>query len=339
MVWYVRVKRGPRIRIQAKYGSPEFLTAYHHAVKGRSVPVTAKAGHGSLKWLFENYMASPEWASTAGETRKQFGYQFQKMLQQSGAGPINEINKRHIVEGRDRRAGTPSDANKFVKASRKLFAWALERELVDKNPAADVKLLVLPNANDGFHTWTADECVAFEVRWPVGTRERLAFDILLYTGLRRSDAVRLGPPNVKDEFAAIKTEKTGVTVTVPLLAPLLKSIQAATTGKQTFLITLKETPFSKESFGNWFRKACQKAKVPGSAHGLRKAGAVRAAENGATEAQLNALFGWADGSRESATYTRKAGRAKLAKAAASLLLPPEPQREVREKTPQPIENK
>ena len=65
MVWYVRVKRGPRIRIQAKYGSPEFLTAYHHAVKGRSVPVTAKAGHGSLKWLFENYMASPEWASTA----------------------------------------------------------------------------------------------------------------------------------------------------------------------------------------------------------------------------------------------------------------------------------
>lgn len=57
------------------------------------------------------------------------------------------------------------------------------------------------------------------------------------------------------------------------------------------------------------------AGCPGSAHGLRKARARRAAEDGATEAQLNALFGWADGSRESAVYTRTANRAKLARSA------------------------
>jgi hypothetical protein len=49
--------------------------------------------------------------------------------------------------------------------------------------------------------------------------------------------------------------------------------------------------------------------LPGSAHELGKAGTRRAAEDGATEAQLNALFGWADGCRESATYTRSANRA------------------------------
>ena len=111
----------------------------------------------------------------------------------------------------------------------------------------------------------------------------------------------------RNGVAAIKTDKTGEIVTFPLLPPLLSSIEHTQTGDSTFLITSKGTPFKKESFGNWFRKACHAANVPGAAHGLRKAGAVRAAENGATEAQLNALFGWADGSRESATYTRKAG--------------------------------
>lgn len=59
------------------------------------------------------------------------------------------------------------------------------------------------------------------------------------------------------------------------------------------------------------------AGVPGTVHGLRKAGARRAAEAGATEAQLNALFGWAPGSRESATYTRTADNARLARSTRS----------------------
>ena len=71
-------------------------------------------------------------------------------------------------------------------------------------------------------------------------------------------------------------------------------------------------------FGNWFREVCEKAGVPGSAHGLRKAGATRAANNGATEAQLEAIFGWRGGGM-AALYTREANRVKLAHDAASKL--------------------
>ena len=60
----------------------------------------------------------------------------------------------------------------------------------------------------------------------------------------------------------------------------------------------------------------------GSAHGLRKTGATLAAENGATEAQLNAIFGWAQGSRESARYTAAARRKVLAEAGARLIFVP-----------------
>jgi integrase len=69
---------------------------------------------------------------------------------------------------------------------------------------------------------------------------------------------------------------------------------------------------TKESFGNWFRDACKAADVAGSAHGLRKAGATRAANNGATVAQLEAIFGWSGGGIAS-LYTRQADRTRLAK--------------------------
>jgi integrase len=75
---------------------------------------------------------------------------------------------------------------------------------------------------------------------------------------------------------------------------------------------------TKESFGNWFREASKAAGVPGSAHGLRKAGATRAAENGATTTELKAMFGWTDDAMP-AHYTRTADRARTAASGMSKL--------------------
>ena len=80
----------------------------------------------------------------------------------------------------------------------------------------------------------------------------------------------------------MRTEKTGTPVTIPLLPELAEIIAVSKTGDLAFIATVTGTPMTKESFGNWFRDACKAAGVPGSAHGLRKAGATRAANNGAT---------------------------------------------------------
>ena len=125
-----------------------------------------------------------------------------------------------------------------------------------------------------------------------------------------------------------RTEKTGEEVVLPVLAPLAASIAATRTGDLTFLVTERGTPFVKESFGNWFGEVCRKTGCPGSAHGLRKSGATRAAENGATDRQLMALFGWKDG-KMAAHYTRAADRKRLAADAARLLLPEQPKNEKR----------
>ena len=51
--------------------------------------------------------------------------------------------------------------------------------------------------------------------------------------------------------------------------------------------------------------------MPGSAHGVRKIAATRAADAGATEAELMAIFGWTD-PKMAAHYTRTANRKRLA---------------------------
>lgn len=70
-------------------------------------------------------------------------------------------------------------------------------------------------------------------------------------------------------------------------------------------------PLTKESFGNMFRAACNEAGVKKSAHGVRKIGAVRAAEAGVTMRELEALFVWTGGTMAS-LYTKTADRKRLA---------------------------
>ena len=110
----------------------------------------------------------------------------------------------------------------------------------------------------------------------------------------------------------IDSEKTGMRVEIPMLAALKATIEAGPTGDLAFIVTRRGTPFNKGALGTAFVEAARAAGVRGkSAHGLRKAAATRAAENGATERELEAIFGWSGG-RMATLYTRSANRSRLA---------------------------
>jgi integrase len=320
-VWYVRVGKGPRIRIREEFGTPEFTAAYHAAVAGEHAPKKAGAKAGTLAWLIDRYRDSAAWAALSPATKSQRENIFRHVAATAGDEQFARISRKTIAAGRDRRKETPFAALNFLKTMRGLFRWALDAGFVDSDPTEGVKP---PPAqrSDGYHVWTDDEIERFEQRWKIGTRERLALAILLYTGLRRGDAAQLGRQHVRNGVITLRTEKTGTPVYIPILPVLAEVIEATTTGDLAFVATPSGKPMTKESFGNWFRDACKAAGVPGSAHGLRKAGATRAANNGATVAQLEAIFGW-EGGRMASLYTREADRARLARDAVEKLAKPE----------------
>ncbi|MGA2637571.1 MAG: tyrosine-type recombinase/integrase [Methylocella sp.] len=291
------------------YASPEFMAQYSSALAGEQPPEQRATSSASLESLIHRYQKSPAWNRLSEATKRQRLNLFKHVIDRSGAEPYDAIRKQDIQAGMATR--TDAQATNFLKAMRGLFLWALEQELVTVDPTLGVKSTT-PKMTGGFAVWTESDIDRFEAFWPLGTRERLAMTILLYTGLRRGDAAVLGPGHVVNGVIEIETEKNGTPVAIPILPELAKVIAASPIGESTFIARQDSKPMTKESLGNFFHEACDAARVSKSAHGLRKIGATRAANAGATVAQLEAIFGWSGGKMAS-LYTRSADRRRLAR--------------------------
>jgi integrase len=320
-VWYVRVGKGSRTRLRAPYGTPEFEAQYQAALSGKPLDSRRdKPASGTLAWLWDQYRQSAAWTQKLKPaTWRMHERIMKKVLETSGKEPFTSINRKSIVAGREKRSPTPSQARKFLDTMRGLFRWALDAEHIKIDPTAGVENPLKPK-NNGFPTWTEEDVEAYHRRWPIGTRQRVWLDVLLYTGLRRSDAVRIGKQHVKNGIATLYTVKGGETieVTLPILAVLQRTLDQGPTGDLAWVCGDKGGPFVVESFGNAFSEAARSAGVKKSAHGVRKIAATTAANNGATVAQLEAIFGW-QGGRMASLYTKAADRRRLALEAMSKL--------------------
>lgn len=336
---YFKKRGGLKLRLRATLGTPEFSEAYHKALADSAVgrlapaPRDVDAHHpktGTFRWLCAEYMRSADFARLEPSSRHARRLSYDTMCQEPiapGAAetfadfPLVRMSRKALLVLRDRKADLPGAANNRMKALRRMFAWAVEHEHLSHNPARDVAYL--KETGTGLRAWTALEIAQFEARHLVGTRARLALALLLYTGVRRSDVIRLGRQHVRDGcfvFTAHKNRNRSPSrLELPILPDLQRTIDASPCGDLTYLVTEYGQPFTVAGFGNWFRDRCREAGLVGcGAHGLRKAGAVRVAEGGATEHQLMAIFGWKS-IAEAQTYTRSASRKKMAGDAMRLL--------------------
>jgi integrase len=318
-VWYFRID-GKRIRIRETYGTPEFDAAYQAALAGNAVVKKAapEMAAGTLKWLIDQYRDTAAWQHELSKaTRRQRDNIYKQVIATSGNVPYARVTRADIERGRERRGATPHQARHFLDAVRGLFRWAHKARHIKQDPTAGVESPSRPK-NEGFRAWEEEDVSAYEQRWPIGTRQRVWLDVLLYTGLRRGDATRLGRQHIRNDVAHLKTEKTDTPVALPILSALAQTLAAGPCGDLSFIAGAKGRPFTKESFGNEFRDACRAAGIDKSAHGLRKIAAIRCAQNGATVPQMNAIFGWT-GAKMALHYIELANREKMAADAMPLM--------------------
>jgi len=318
--WFFRARHGQRIRLYGEYGSPEWVDCYNAALAGiaKPNPPTTKASRGTLRWLVDNWKRSSDWQQTKPATQKQRDNILLHVLSKSGDRAVEDITAADIRQGREKRKDTPHAANNFLKTMRALFRWAKECDLINADPTREVKLIKAKT--EGFKPWTIDDIAAYRKHWPLGTRERLALELLINTGLRRSDIVRVGRQHVRDQIIYIRAGKNNVELYIPILPRLSEALAAGPMGEMSFLASQYGRPLTKESFGNIFRGWCDAAGVEGkSAHGIRKLAATILADAGGSEQELQALFGWTNNTM-SAVYTREANRKKQSLQAAFKLL-------------------
>lgn len=326
---YFRRPGHPKIRIRGLPSSAEFQKAYADAIE-RTRPGAAplqdgeKRPQGSISWLCMKYFQSAEFKQLDPRTQHVRRLILEGLCHK-GAGPLpySRLTPLSILQWRDSKANTPEAANSLIKALRQLFSFAVEYRYAERNPAKEVKYL--KSYSEGHHSWTEEEIAQFETVHPIGSRARLALALLLFTGQRRSDIVRLGRQNLINGSLVFTQQKNRrrkpIRLALPIHPDLVHIINATPSSNFTFLVTEFGKPFTSNGFGNRFRKWCDEAGLPDrcSAHGLRKAAAARLAEAGATELEIRAITGHQT-SNEVNRYTKAASQKRMAEAGMSKLI-------------------
>jgi integrase len=213
---------------------------------GRTIP-------GSFNALCVSYYRSPDFRGLKASTQVMRRNIIERFRNLHGDKPLKGLGRAHIKGIIGAKADTPEAANNLLKVLRLLLAYAVDQDMIGGNPALGIKRY--KSRGDGFHTWTEDEVAQFEATHAIGSKARLALELLLGTGQRRGDVVRMGWQHIKSDNIAVRQEKTDKPLMIPIEAQLARALGALPRSNMTFLVTDFGKPFTSAGFGNWFR-AC-----------------------------------------------------------------------------------
>jgi integrase len=298
--------------------SPSFMAAYEAALNG-ALPHKeigeARSQPGTIAALVAAYFSSPQFKGLSPSTQATYRGIIERFRREHGHRRVATLQREKLAEMLGNRASTPSAANNWLRMVRMLMQFAIFINMRSDDPTRGIKTLKVRSA--GFLTWGEDQIAAYRKTHALGTKARLALELLVNTGQRRSDVVRMGRQHIRDGILSLRQQKTGVLIEIPVLPEMQAALEAMPKSEHlTFLTTEFGKPFTAAGFGNWFRDRRKEVGLAKgyAAHGLRKAAATRHANSGATAHELMAWFGWTT-LKEAERYTRAANRRRLAQAA------------------------
>lgn len=313
---YFRRPGVKRIPLPGLPGSPEFMRAYQAALDGAPrVEVGATRTHpGTINALVVAYYNSADFKHALAPATQLYRRNIiEKFRAEYGHDCVATLQHKHIV-AMVAKIEKPQAKRNWLKAIRGLLAYAVTIGMREDDPTQGVKTKIKKSA--GFYTWEEADIAAYRERHTIGSTARLALELLLGTAQRRSDVIRMGPQHVHDGVLAVRQQKTGVSLAIPISPELAAAIDAMPAQHLTFLTMVSGKPFSAVSFSRWFRARCGEVGLPMkcSAHGLRKAACRRLAEAGCSANEIAAISGHAT-LREVERYTKAADQARMARAA------------------------
>lgn len=321
--WRYRKTGEPTHYFKSMFGTPEFEAELQQTIARAPKPIgAARIVPGTIADLITRWYRSGDFAGGNDRTRHKMRGIVERFRAEFGDDRVADFTFEHVeailvrtsrkrlVAGKT--LGGPEAAARLRKMLGRLFTHAVKLKLIVTDPVALASSPTKPKP-EGFHTWTEEEIRQFEVRHALGTKARLALEIMVWTAQRGGDARQFGPAHMRGGRVNFTAAKNRRELWLPAAPQLLAAIRAMPAiGVTTYLVTEYGKPFSEKGFGNWFRGRCDEADLPHcTAHGLRKAAARRAAELGGTNQQLKAIGGWA-GDQEVSIYTAGAEQAKLA---------------------------
>ncbi len=328
--WRFRHK-GKTISLPESPGHPAFEAAYAAAACGLPAPKPAPvvrlplAAPRSLRACCEGVKRSAKWRQMEEVSRQDQSRVAERFLSRPvidgekatwGDMPIADVKRRHVNTILGEMADTPHAAGHVLRCIRKLVGYALDQEWIEADPTHRIEYRP---AMRGHRAWTLQEMAAFERRWPTGSTPRLAYALALWTGSRRSDVAAIRWTDLEAEVLTIAHRKTGATVVLDALPPLLVELGVTPRRGETVLVTAYGRPFSPKALTTRFRTWAGKAGLSGcTLHGLRKTFGAMLADDGATTKQIQGALGHTT-LQQAELYTKSADRRRASKGATDVL--------------------
>ncbi len=274
--------------------------------------------HRSIDDLVIRYFASGDFKREARDvTLSKNRAIIERFRKKYGTLPVAQVQFQHldkiIRQTREKQIdGTGGDfaAQKLRKELKRLFRYAVKLQWIDQNPIEYVEPIT--PKSDGFHTWTEVEIAQYQKFWAIGTKQRLAMEIMLWTAKRVGDVAKIGPQHVFQNKLQTRDDKTGKQNSIPISSELRRAIDAIPEKNLCFVVTEFGAPFSQKGLSQAFSQWCTDAGLKHcSAHGLRKAMSRRMAESHVTNPEMKAITQHSDDA-QLAVYTRDANQIQLA---------------------------
>jgi len=299
--------------LEGEPGSEEFMTAYaaYLAEKPRAAKTTLHAD--SLGKLIIDFYGSRLFTDRKPSTRQLYKYALEPVAKEHGHRSASTMTAEHAEKiinkiGEKR----PGMGNLTRAVMRRVMQFAVKTRLRKDNPFLGIDAFKVGE----HHTWTDAELKKFEDKWRLGTRQRLAYALLLYTGQRVGDVTRMGRADVSDGLIHVVQQKTGAELWVPIHPELQRAMKALPAKGLTLVGDANGRPLKRAALSALMRLAIREAGLPTRcvAHGLRKASMRRLAEADGTANQIASISGHKT-LKEVERYTKAADQLKLARAA------------------------
>jgi site-specific recombinase XerD len=283
-------KRGHKpVALPGIPGSVEFMAAYQEALGGLA-PKGPRQGPGSVGALIFDYLRSPAFTNLKPASQRAYRVVLGRFGATHGHRMVHDMPRAKVAAYvHEIGANRPGMANLTRKVLRRLLGHAVRAGYRADNPVTEIEAY----RGGTRHTWTEQELAAYERRWPLGTRERLVYALLLYTGQRGGDVVKMRRSDISGGAIAIVQQKTGTPLSIPIHPGLATAMRAGPTNGLNLIGASNGQPFGRAALTELVKRAAKDASLPRHClpHGLRKAQMRRLAEHGATAKEIASISG------------------------------------------------
>lgn len=284
-VYFFRRGKTAWIKFQSAAHTPEFAREYALLLADKAPPVPKGK---TFVALIGSYRQSPRYRKLAPRTRADYERVLQWADAKLGDKPADKFRPMHVARARDENAGR--FGNYIVQVLRVLFGHAVDVGICDVNPAKGIRVQTLDT--EAREPWPAAKVAQFREAAPIGTRARLIFELLLGTGQRIGDALRMRWNDLQDGGVNVRQGKTGARLWVPLTRDLQAVLDATPRKGLTILTQHDGKPLRYRSAAD--DVAAVREQIGAMAwdlHSLRYSAASELARLGCTDEQIASITG------------------------------------------------